>query len=81
MPESPRWLCTKSRVSEARAVLQKLHPSGAADTDENSFAESELRQIRVQLEIENQTTTSHGWEEAFTKPSYRKRLFYGFFVQ
>ncbi|KAH7252798.1 general substrate transporter [Fusarium tricinctum] len=81
MPESPRWLCLKARVPEARDVLNKLHSSNSSQPEEDSLAERELRQIRVQLEIENQTTTSHGWKEAFSRPSYRRRLLYGFFLQ
>lgn len=81
MPESPRWLCKTDKVDQALDVLQKLHPSSERHPDGHSYAENELHQIRTQIEIENRTNTSHGWREAFSRPSYRKRLFYGFFVQ
>ncbi|KAI8712213.1 MFS domain-containing protein [Fusarium sp. LHS14.1] len=81
MPESPRWLCKVDRVSEAQNVLEKLHPISENHPEGHSFAENELHQIRNQLEIERLDNAATGWAEAFSRPSYRKRLLYGFFVQ
>ena len=81
MPESPRWLCKVDRVPEAQKVLEKLHPSPDDQVEGHTFAETELYHICNQIAIEKQENTSTGWKEAFSRPSYRKRLLYGFFVQ
>ncbi|EXL91361.1 general substrate transporter [Fusarium oxysporum II5] len=81
MPESPRWLCKVDRATDALKVLEKLHPSTERHPEGHSFAEHELHQIHNQLEIEKRENAATGWREAFSRPSYRKRLLYGFFVQ
>ncbi|KAH0278568.1 general substrate transporter, partial [Aureobasidium melanogenum] len=78
LQESPRWLCEKDRYDEARAVLQKLHHDGTAETDQR--IELEFREIRDVIEadrINNSTSIS----TIFTKPSWRKRLLLGCGVQ
>ncbi|KAL7754948.1 hypothetical protein ACKLNR_014705 [Fusarium oxysporum f. sp. zingiberi] len=81
MPESPRWLCKVDRAPEALRALEKLHPTSERHPEGHSFAEHELHQIQNQLEIERRENSATGWKEAFSRPSYRKRLLYGFFVQ
>jgi SP family arabinose:H+ symporter-like MFS transporter len=44
MPESPRWLMKRGRVSESRAVLRRLHG--------DAVAESETQEIRATLNEE-----------------------------
>ncbi|THX04338.1 general substrate transporter [Aureobasidium pullulans] len=78
LQESPRWLCEKDRWEEARAVLQKLHHDGTAETDQR--IELEFREIRDVIEadrINNSTSVS----TIFTKASWRKRLLLGCGVQ
>ncbi len=48
VPQSPRWLMTKNREKEARAVLQKIHGEG--------IAEKELREIKSSLIIDKNKT-------------------------
>ncbi|XP_037496294.1 inositol transporter 4 isoform X1 [Jatropha curcas] len=40
LPESPRWLCRKSRVDEARAVLEKIFPSDEVEKEMDALASS-----------------------------------------
>ncbi|THV95757.1 general substrate transporter [Aureobasidium pullulans] len=78
LQESPRWLCEKDRWEEARAVLQKLHHDGTAETDQR--IELEFREIRDVIEadrVNNSTSVS----TIFTKASWRKRLLLGCGVQ
>lgn len=68
----------KDRHDEARAVLQKLHHDGTAETDQR--IELEFREIRDVIEadrINNSTSIS----KIFTKPTWRKRLLLGCGVQ
>ena len=78
LQESPRWLCEKDRWDEARAVLQKLHHDGTAETDQR--IELEVREIRDVIEADR-TNNSTSISTIFTKPSWRKRLLLGCGVQ
>ncbi|KAK5009960.1 hypothetical protein LTR28_012517 [Elasticomyces elasticus] len=76
MPESPRWLLSKDRADEARAVVQRLHVN---PTDPNDhFAEDEFDQMRRQIELDRTFKTSY--KEIFTRPSYRKRALITMFL-
>jgi MFS transporter, SP family, arabinose:H+ symporter len=63
LPRSPRWLARRGRYDEAKAVLIKLHGTGAA--------EAELDEIRGSL---NEETGS--WNELF-RPGLRYALLIG----
>lgn len=43
LPETPRWLISKSKVEEVLKILCKLHPT----TDENEFAHREFDEINT----------------------------------
>jgi hypothetical protein len=78
LPESPRWLISKSKERHALEILQKLHsrpddPSGLA-------AKEEFYQISKQIELENATGV-HGVWGMLKRASYRKRIYSGLLVQ
>jgi len=69
VPESPRWLCMKSRFEEAERILLQLH--ACSSDSNNDAARAEFYQIRKQIEIDQKLGSS--WAHLFRKPSYRKR--------
>jgi hypothetical protein len=78
MPESPRWLIANGRNSQALQVLKRLHVGGS---DHHSMAaREEFYQISQQLELEKLQGTTSLWG-MFKRPSYRKRVLYGMFIQ
>lgn len=69
MPESPRYLLSKDRIEEARAIIHRMHSDPSDPTDE--FAKREFYQMQKQIALDITFKTSY-WE-IFTRPSMRKR--------
>ncbi|GME85795.1 unnamed protein product [Ambrosiozyma monospora] len=71
LPESPRWLVSKDRYADAKAVLVKYHAGG----DENSeLVNIEISEIVEAIELEKQSK-SMSWSELLKTPGNRKRTF------
>ncbi|KAA8899397.1 general substrate transporter [Sphaerosporella brunnea] len=69
IPESPRFLVSKDKYEEARAILVKYHAEG----DENSeLVAAEMAQIQATIEIELEGKKM-GWRQYFTTAANRKR--------
>jgi sugar porter (SP) family MFS transporter len=70
LPESPRWLITKDRGEEAKAILLKYH----GETDHGAeFVEAEYAQMQatIQLELDN---SKRSWMDLFHTAGMRRRL-------
>lgn len=68
IPYSPRWLVSKNRDQEARAVLEKIHADSGPD-----FVEREMIQIQEQIELEK-TYTSGSYVKGFLQLFNRKHI-------
>jgi hypothetical protein len=67
------------RDQEAYENLEKLHAK-PSDPD-GLMAKEELFQIWKQIKLEEKTDADMNFWKHFQKPSYRKRLLHGVFVQ
>ncbi|CAK3979295.1 High-affinity glucose transporter [Lecanosticta acicola] len=76
LPESPRWLASKDRWEEVRAVLVLTHGHGDPDSP---FAAREFDEIKEWLDIER-ASKQVSYFELFT-PKYLNRTHIGLFTQ
>jgi major inositol transporter-like SP family MFS transporter len=69
MPESPRWLASKSRFGEALGVLKQVRAQ--------TRAEAELREVTA-LAVKDEREKLGGWQDLRSTPWVRKLMFVGF---
>lgn len=70
---------TRGRKEEAWEIISKLHGD---DTEERrTFAREEFHQMTQQVEVDAAAWSQGGNRQLFSKPSYRKRMWMGFFIQ
>ncbi|KKY33523.1 putative mfs sugar transporter [Diaporthe ampelina] len=70
LPESPRWLISKDRVEDARAILVKYHAEGDTDSE---FVKAEMAQIHTTISLEVEASKK-SWADLFATSGMRRRL-------
>ncbi|EPE05564.1 hexose transporter [Ophiostoma piceae UAMH 11346] len=74
VPESPRYLIARGRHEEAHRLLARIHGDGDDDLN-NPLVKAELAEITHHIEAELNAYGGSVWNEFFTQPVHRKRLF------
>ncbi|KAL1858202.1 hypothetical protein VTK73DRAFT_7913 [Phialemonium thermophilum] len=70
IPFSPRWLISKNRHDEAKAILQRLHD----DHQDPTFWEKEYLQISAQLAVERKELETSSWSHMLTNFNELRRV-------
>lgn len=71
---------TRDRRDEAWSIVLRLHGTDASE-DGQEYARGEFYQIVQQVQVDAAAWAQGGNRQLFTKPSYRKRMWMGAFIQ
>jgi MFS family permease len=72
IPESPRFLISKGRSAEARAILVRFHASGDADS---ALVEFQMNEIETAIEHDRQISNGTSWMDLISTKGNRHRAF------
>ena len=72
LPESPRWLVSKGRESQAARILTRYHARGFDERD--PLVVYEMAQIRHALKVEKESAHGTSWRSLVATPGNRKRM-------
>jgi hypothetical protein len=71
---------TRDRRNKAWAIISRLYGDDSSE-DSGSYAREEFNQMVQQVQVDESAWAQGGNRQLFTKPSYRKRMWMGFFIQ
>jgi sugar porter (SP) family MFS transporter len=72
LPESPRWLLEREKVTEAQLTLERLHLNRNRSNFE--FVAREFKEIRDAILAEKEATRTVSWKMIFANGPYRHRV-------
>ena len=74
LPESPRWLVSKGRESQAARILARYHARDSGLEERDPLVVYEMAQIRHALKLEKASASGTGWTGLIAIPGNRKRM-------
>lgn len=72
---------TRDRREEAWTIVKRLHVAAEDDGKALQYAREEFYQMTEQVRVDAVAWHQAGWKGMFTKKSYQKRFWMGFFIQ